>query len=200
MGSGDTTPQPVQIFTPDALKDSTRERAKRAAKRLKFGGGLLPRLLVAGGHELQHVVVPLGSSTPLELYTPAINAHARATVLAVVGTAPAWACLERGLEGDLHIHILTAKEAGLLLPRGSHRKPVDTPLKIMRYLSKPADARACQRRDKVTGYRYDPDPDELRAAIADYEQARTRGRLPRLSWTANLPRLKPDALPLTRPA
>ncbi|WP_019012536.1 hypothetical protein [Deinococcus aquatilis] len=192
MGSSDTAPRP---HIPDALKDSTRDRATRAARRLNFGGGLLPRLLVAGSHELQHIVLALGPSSPAELYDPATNARARAAVAAVVGTAPTWATLERGREGDLHAHIITASNAPLLLPAGSHRKAVDTPLGLMRYLSKPADARACQHRDPQTGIRSKPDPAQLQAAVQDYQQARTRGRLPRLSWTLNLPRLKPDADP-----
>lgn len=189
QGNGDTD---SQTFTPDALQDSSGIRNTRAKRRLNFGGGLIPRLLIAGQHDLQHVVLQLGLGTAADLYSPATNARARAAVLALVGPAPTWACLELGLGGKLHAHVVTSADAPLLPFTDTYRKPADTPLGLMRYLSKPADARACMRRDPRTGIKSDPDPDQLREAISDYLTARARGRMPRMSWTANLPRLKPD--------
>ncbi len=195
--NGDTD---LQHFTPDALQDSNRIRYTRANRRLNFGGGLLPRLLIAGKHDLQHVVLPLGPGTAADLYAPATNERARAAVLALVGPSPTWACLELGIGGELHAHALTPSDARLLMPTDAFRKAVDTPLNLMRYLSKPADARACRRRDPRTGITSAPDPDQLREAVSDYLTARARGRLPRLSWTANLARLKPDEVDQDVPA
>jgi hypothetical protein len=195
--NGDTD---LQTFTPDALQDSTRIRNTRAYRSLNYGGGLLPRLLVAADHELQHIVVQLGPGTAADLYSRTTGDRARAVALAVIGTAPARIRLELGTGGKLHLHIVTASSAALLMPAGSHRKPVDTPLKLMGYLSKPADARACMRRDPRTGITSPPDPDQLREATSDYMTARARGRLPRLSWTANLARLKPDEVDQDVPA
>lgn len=196
-GNGDTDPQ---IFIPDALQDSTRIRKTHAARRLNYGAGLLPRLLIAGDHRLQHVVLPLGPGTAADLYSRATGDRARAAVLALVGPAPSWACLELGLGGKLHVHVVTSADALLLMPTDGHRKPVDTPLGLMRYLSKPADARACMRLNKRTGIRSAPDPDQLRQAIGDYLTARAQGRMERLSWTANLARLKPDEVDQEQPA
>jgi hypothetical protein len=195
--NGDTD---LQHFTPDALQDSTRTRYTRANRRLNFGGGLLPRLLIAGKHDLQHVVLPLGPGTAADLYAPATGDRARAAVLALVGPSPTWACLELGMGGKLHAHVLTSADARLLMPTDASRKPVDAPLGLMRYLSKPADARACMRRNPRTGITSAPDPDQLREATSDYMTARARGRLPRLSWTANLARLKPDEVDQDVPA
>ncbi len=190
-GNGDTDPH---HFTPDALQDSTRIRNTRAACRLNYGTGLIPRLLIAGKHNLQHIVLPLGYGTAADLYSRATGERARAAVLALVGSTPSWACLELGLGGKLHAHVITPADALLMLPTDAHRKAIDSLLGLMRYLSKPADARACMRFDKRTGIRSAPDPDQLREAISDYRAARALGRLFPLSWTTHLARLRPDLL------
>jgi hypothetical protein len=183
---------PSWTFVPDALQDSTQVRRSRARRRLRYGAGLLPRLLIAADHALIHVVVPLGMGTPADLYSPKVNAHARKTGLEVIGAAPAWTCLERGLTGNLHLHIVTARSAILKLPSGSYTKVVDEAFKLICYLSKPADARACQAYSARTKRRTPPDPTLLNDAIRDYLHARTQGRRVRLSWTTNLPRLRPS--------
>ncbi len=187
-------------FIPDALQDSNRIRNTRAARRLNYGTGLIPRLLIAGKHALQHIVLPLGYGTAADLYSRATGDRARAAVLALVGSTPSWACLELGLGGKLHAHVITPADALLMLLTDAHRKAIDSLLGLMRYLSKPADARACMRLDRRTGICSAPDPDQLHEAINDHLTARARGRMERLSWTANLPLLKPDRVHQDRPA
>lgn len=176
-------------WTPDALYDTTGRRTRAAHKRLGFGSGLLPRLLVACGHELALVTVPLGYGPPDALYTLETAETARRTVKAMLGRkTPYWAKLERGRRGLLHVHVMTSLRRGRALPAGTRRKTVTKPLGLVEYLSKPSDARACKQKGKGRRW-YPPDPASLEGAIETYEAARSRGRLPRLSWSNSLPRM-----------
>jgi hypothetical protein len=194
-GLSDLTSLPA--FIPDALVDSKYERRRRANVMFKHGVGLPCRLLVASDHRLKLVTVPIGSAIAAGLYSPRVNARARAHARAIVGNSPAWCKLELGLDGGLHLHLLVAADAALMLPRGSKCdpvKPTDADLKrVLGYLCKPADARACMTRLSPREYGK-PDPVLRAAAILDYQHARAARRLPDLSWTHKVPRLKPDAL------
>ncbi|TSA78945.1 hypothetical protein FNU79_18590 [Deinococcus detaillensis] len=189
-------------FIPDDLQDSTYLRGKRAGKMFGHGAGLACRLLSATDHRLKLVTVQLGKSTPAALYDPAVNKNARTVSHAVFGKWPVWAKLERGPECGLHLHLLGAADALLLLPPHSSVKDVEPTdadyRRLLGYLSKPGDARACMV--KLGPQRYGkPDPLLLAAAVIDYRTARADHRLPSLSWTYNVPRLKPD-MALVRPA
>ena len=191
---------PGRPWLPDALVDTTRRRKLTAGRRLGGGLGLLPRLLVAADHALAWSVVPLGWVPGLDLYSQATAAQARQVARAVLGKTPAWVTLERGKEGGLHLNILHPAAARLAWPPKTWRRvlPSGDALKVLTYLSKPADARACSSRHPVTGYRSRPTPADLAEALVDYTTARQAAheggrRLPMLAWTVNLPRLRPDA-------
>lgn len=197
LRSGDTLPNTLPEFLPDALRDSQRIRATDANRRKGYGLGLLARILSACDHELQEIFVPLWHGPATDLYDHAANARARKVAAAVVGNNPAWCKLERRHDGMLHLHILTRADAWPLLPSGATRRPVYDAEGLVRYLSKPADARAClvRRKDPVTGQTLTseaPDSAGLLDAYQDYMQARALAggrRFPRLSWSHQLPRM-----------
>ncbi len=183
-------------FTPDALKDGKKLRVKRAERLFGDGNGLACRLWAAADARLVLVTVPLGSATLADLYSHKMNKYARKVSRPVFGRWAAWVKLELGLDGGLHLHILGAADALLLLPKGSNVKHL-TPgsadfRRVLAYLCKPSDPRACLIKLGSQRYSEKADPTLLAAAIADYQLARAAGRLPRLSWSHNLPRLKPD--------
>ncbi len=190
------TPAALPEFIPKSLRDTSARRVKLAARLFGDGDGLACRLWAAADARLSLVTVPLGPGTPADLYTQQVNKRARTVSRAVFGRFPVWVKLECGLDGGLHLHMLGAADALLLLPPRSHVRHL-TPgaadfRRVLAYFCKPGDARACMV--KLGPQRYGkPDPDELAAAVADYQIARAAGRLPRLSWSHNLPRLKPDA-------
>lgn len=188
----------IQERVPDALLDNTRQRATRANRRLGYGAGVWARALIAAGHALLHVTVPLRKGN---LYSEASSTYARKVADRIFGKAPAWIVLERGRNSVLHLHAVTAQDArGMLdLPPGACVQEVEpgTEECVLQYLCKPGDARACKRRDPQTGKWVKPTEAEMCAAVQDYlrarREARRRGkRLPRLSWTRNVPRLVPD--------
>jgi hypothetical protein len=191
-------------FIPDDLQDSKYERTQQAKRMFGDGDGLACRLLSATDHRLKFTTVPLGPGTPAELYSHKTNKHARTISRAVFGRSPVWTKLELGLDGGLHLHMLGAADAPLMLPKGSNVqdvKPTDADYRrVLGYMSKPADARACLVKYGPQRYSEKANRTLLAEAILDYQLARvTAGRLPRLTWTHNLPQLKPDAA-LIRPA
>ena len=202
MASGDTLPTLTTLpeYLPDALTDTQRRRLIATNRRKGQGVGLLSRL-ISGTEALAHVTVPLWNGPASDLYDHTANLRARKVAAAVVGTAPAWNKLERDPHIYLHLHILTSADAALLLPPGSTVESVYDAEGLMRYLSKPADARVCLRpvKDERTGYTVTtlPPLDEtLLEALEDYRHARACAagrRLPRTSWTLNLPFMRADA-------
>ena len=199
MASGDTLPTLTTLpeFLPDPLRDSNRLRATKTNRRKGYGMGLWPRLLIGGEHELQHVTSALWRGPAADLYDHDKNRRAREMVAAIVGPAPTWAKLERGLEGMIHAHIVTTKNAPLLLPAGSVIEDVYDLEGLARYLAKPSDARACMPRQKRNGQTFTlpADPEKQLEAYIDFMHARRAAggrRFPRNSWTLNLPRLVAD--------
>lgn len=202
MASGDTLPYrltELPEFLPDPLCDTERRRLVKTNKRKGYGVALLSRLLSATD-ALQHVTVPLWHGPASELYDHAANHRARKVAAAVVGNAAAWSKLERSRDGYLHLHLMASADAPLLLPPGSTRGHVYDAEGLMRYLSKPSDARACRVpvKDERTGKTITtlaPDPIGLLDAVNDYLQARWNAggrRLPRTSWTLHLPLMRAD--------
>jgi hypothetical protein len=200
--SGDTLPTPAALpqFLPDALVDTQRRRLIQVNRKKGYGGGLLARLLSDTGHRLQHVTVPLWNGPASDLYDHAANRQARAVAAAVVGDAAAWNSLERSTDKYLHLHIVADADAALLLPPGAKTRPVYDLEGLMRYLSKPSDARACLIPviDEWTGKTIStlpPSRETLLEALQDYTAARLRAggrRFPRNSWTSNLHLMKAD--------
>jgi len=179
---------PATRYWPDALTDTPRRRRTTARRRLGHGRGLLPRLLTAAGHDLVMLTVPLHRAPPAALYCSQTAEHARAAVQTLLPPGAAcWCKLERGRRGLLHLHILTAAAAAALL-LDVRRTPVTDPLGLLEYLGKPADARACRWKDE-RGHWHPPALTDLQAASTDLMAAKQARRLPRLSWTANLPRM-----------
>ncbi len=203
MASGNTLTYPrltdLPEYPPDALWDTQRQRLVKTNKRKGYGMALLSRL-VSATDSLQHVTVPLWHGPASDLYDHAANLRARKVAAAVVGNAAAWSKLERAREGYLHLHLMVSKDALLLLPSGSTVRPVYDAEGLMRYLSKPSDARAClipvkdERTGKTVTSR-EPDPGGLLDAVNDYLEAKWNARmrrLPRTSWTLNLPLMRAD--------
>lgn len=191
-------PRHSRPYLPGALKDTTARRAFLLSRRIGDGAGLLPRLLSAAGHDLVFGTVPLG---PGDLYARDTNEQARALSRQILGKVPAWVVLEQGQEGGLHLHILAAASGCPTWPPGSVVKAVHDAVGLVRYLSKPADGRACRAKDPRTGCYAQPSRFSVEAALAAFQAAkraaRAEGRrLPRLSWTVNVPRLKADPLDL----
>lgn len=197
-------PAVLPEFTPDALKDGKKLRQKQANRMFGDGDGLACRLWAATDARMKFVTVPLGPATPADLYSHATNKHARTVSRAVFGRAAVLVKLELGLDGGLHLHMLGAADAPLLLPSRSRVQEVepaeDDYRRLLGYMSKPADARACLVKYGPQRYSEKANRTLLAAAILDYQLARVAaGRLPRLSWTHNVPQLKPD-MALVRPA
>lgn len=201
MRSGDTLhdslPTSLPVFLPDPLTDTQRRRSVATNRRKKYGEGLLARLLSATDG-LNHVMLPLWHGPATDLYDHGAKDRARDVTAAVVGDATAWVKLEHA--GQLHAHLMVDASAALLLPRGAKVEPVYNAERLMRYLSKPGDSRAClvRQKDPTTGRTItstDPDPDALLEAYRDYMLARALAggrRFPRLSWTHNLPLMRAD--------
>lgn len=188
--SSNTTPD----YLPDYLLDSTSRRNVKVGRRLGYGNGLIPRLLAATGHDLTWLILQNGRGP---LYDKGFNVQARAHVREVIGKVPAWCVLQRGVEGGRHTNVILPADAvppRRQLPRGAYMQDVTDLVGLTRYLSGPPDARTNYRlQDYRTGLHLPP-ADELRlAALAEHQEAKQRGRLPRMQWTQCLPLLKPDS-------
>ncbi|GHG38936.1 hypothetical protein GCM10017784_37140 [Deinococcus indicus] len=176
-------------YLPDGLVDTTRKRARTAVQRRGDGHsrGVLTRLLTCTDG-LILVTLPLVQDDPAALYTPEAGALARSAVRTILPTQAAWSKLECNRHGLLHVHVLTDARSAPDLPPGTRWKPVGDALGLLAYLSKPSDARACRWRDQ-RGRWHAPRPADQLAAATDHAAARMRGRLPRMTWSNNLPRI-----------
>ncbi len=186
------TATPTRIYFPDYLTDSTRRRAVKVGRRLGGGTGLIPRFLVATNHEpLAWITLPLG---PGPLYSREANDQAHAAAAALLTDAPAWCALQRGVQGNRHLNVLTLKAAvppRRDLPWGTHVQDVTELVGLVRYLSGPPDACANRgNKDPKTGIYSVTTPEQHAVALEEYIAARALGRLPRMQWTMNVPLLK----------
>lgn len=179
-------------FYPDYVTDTTSKRSRKVSQRTGGGGGLIPRLVSATGHEsLVWVILRLGKDQ--DLYARATAEKARKAGKAVTGQNPCWNALQQGVNGGLHLNIIMAKAhvpPRRELPHGAHVQDVTDLLGLVHYLSGPPDARAGVQTDPVTRRKTRPTAAQLVAATAAYRAARARGRLPDMQWTSCLPRLK----------
>ncbi|GGK90974.1 hypothetical protein GCM10010844_06930 [Deinococcus radiotolerans] len=150
--------------------------------------GVLARLLAVSPGALALVTLPLYHGPHADVYRVEVGEMARGRVQAVLGGHPVWAKLEVGRHGLLHVHVLTSAAARADLPQHARCTAVTDPVGLLAYLAKPADARACSWRDQG-GRWHRPNAATLHAAATDHAAARLQGRLPRLTWTAYLPRL-----------
>ncbi len=188
-------PSALPLYMPDYLTDSTNRRNVKVGRRLGYGAGLIPRLLVAAEHDLTWLILQNGRGP---LYTHEFGAEARAHVFEVIDEAAAWCAAQRGTAGGRHTNIIMPAASlppRCKLPRGAHVEPVRDLVGLVRYLSGPPDAGTnyCVK-DAKTGLHHPPTEEMRLAALAEYTEAKKRGRLPRMQWTQFLPRLKPDAL------
>lgn len=193
------TPQPAtqRRYYPDALTDTTARRARRAAGR----AGIMARLLTAtGGEAPAWLVVPLGEAKGAEFYSADVNLAAHHLAAEIVGDSPAWVVLQRGKNGGAHLNIFMPKDAvpeRELLPERTYIAPNVWDVEgVTAYLSGPSDQLAAKSRHPIGGYRLLPTATEMEQAGADLLEARRLAggkRLPRMSWTVNLP----TAIPLT---
>lgn len=191
---GATPTSHTNTYLPDYLTDSTYKRGVKVGRRIGYGAGLIPRILAATGHNPAWLILQNGRGP---LYDHQFNADARAYVLEVIGATPAWCVLQRGVEGGRHTNVILPADAvppRHELPRGAHVQDITDLVKLTGYLSGPPDARSNRKvKDYRTGLYHHP-TDEMRlAALTEYQEAKQRGRLPRMQWTHCLPRLKPDA-------
>lgn len=184
---------------PDAVTDTTRRRATRARRIMPQVRAVRRAALAAGGDAaLIHFVLDL----PGNVYDLDQSA-ARATVAAVVGDWPTWYTRETAPDTRHHAHGVTTRSAAAALEAagayvvdvkpgrppsapGERRKRTHL-ARLVHYLSKPQDARACRLK-----HQRDPDPAALAAAAEDYLAARYAAhqqgrRLPNRSATLNTP-------------
>jgi hypothetical protein len=192
-GEGVTNPR---IYLPDYLTDSTNRRRVKLHRRLGDGAGLIPRFIVATDHApLSWVTLPLGHGP---LYARETKDRAFATTAALVGASPAWCALHRGVEGGLHPNILIPTAAVPRrrdLPTGAHVVDVTDLVGLFHYLGGPPDARCnYKNKDPRTGIHHRTTAEQHAAAQEEYVAAKAQGRLHRMQWSHNLPRMKVLAL------
>lgn len=170
------------LYLPDYLTDSSYRRSVKVRRRLGYGAGLIPRLLVAAEYDLTWLILKNGRG---KLYSHEFGAEARAHVLDVIGETAAWCALQKGTEGGRHTNVLMPTAAlppRRDLPKGAHVKAVPDVVGLVHYLSGPPNSGTNYRlKDAQTGLYHSPT-----------EEAKKLGRLPRMQWTQFLPRLKAD--------
>ncbi len=188
-------------WLPDAVTDTTAKRQRGAKRLFGDGQGIISRLLAYSVGQLCHLVIPLQAGIDFYRDAPAI---ARKEMEQLLGQTPRYAKVSLSRSIQPHIHVLAMMpDLDNFDVQGSYGKvycnlvETDDHLRnVARYFSRPSDERGC-RPKPMDCRRYTPaqlveqkfDASEL------YLQARNAAQgkpLSRLSWTTNLPRLKPD--------
>ncbi|ADY26628.1 hypothetical protein Deipr_1489 [Deinococcus proteolyticus MRP] len=189
-------------YAPDPLYDTTSKRRRRATRLWGDGQGVSARLFLLPG-KLHHLIVDIEGCDDFYWDGPRL---AQQQLQAILGNAPRYVTVARSRKGKVHAHVVVAlgledpkqlRKAGCWLTPVKGARGLE---RLMAYLSKPRDERAC-RPDKSDVLNYSAE--ELEQQRLDACElllaARAKGRLPRGSFTTHLPRLKPD-LPTPLPA
>ena len=185
----DAARNPARLgFLPDALTDSTRQRARRA-RALEAEAGKLRDALARldGSGEMVMVTATLHGLELPALYGKPGKAAAAALFAHHFPGVPALWVREWGERRGPHVHgILPAQLAPVARAAGFHVCRVHSLKELARYLSKPIDARAAR-----LDYARAPELPALLAALSDLTAARALSRasgafrLPRKWDTAN---------------
>ncbi|WP_189074486.1 hypothetical protein [Deinococcus sedimenti] len=188
------------------MTDTTAKRRAKARRLIGDGMGIVARLVACPGR-LYHLVYVFEEG--VELYTEG-GELARHHLQALIPDLPQYVrvCLSRA--EALHVHILASIPDAECLSRlrqmGFHCRAVNLRgphlARLLEYLSRPYDERA-SRPDRRAALRYSATEllDQRFAAAEAYLQARRAAqgqRLPRLSWTRNLPLLRAEPYTLYR--
>jgi hypothetical protein len=154
---------------PDGVKDTTRLRKRRSQPILKNA----QRLVGLVGDPLIFCTILLHDFAGLPLYSKKTINKARRRVLKIIKEAGAGAAvwkLERSRSGVLHLHIIMS---GSVDVTGVDDWCEVTDLEgLVRYLAKPADARACKPRRRDLGL--DLKLDQMKAS-EEYLNRKRRG-------------------------
>ncbi len=192
--------RPGSDWLPDAVTDTTAKRCRGARRLFGDGEGVICRLLVTPDSWLYHAVVALPPDVDFYFCAPAL---ARVELERLFGRAPRYVRVARGRAGVHHLHALvmlsepvaslTAGQYGpLYLKKVQDDRHVRN---LAAYFSRPSDERACRSKpEDVARYSLEELQDQKLDASEFYLTARRAalgGRLPRRSWTSNLPRLNP---------
>lgn len=192
-------------YLPDVVTDTTRKRRRKARQLFGDGAGVICRLLACPNRNIYHVVLPLFWC---DLYGTA-PAVAREELQTLLGDAPRYVRLASGLEWTVHVHALVAltkaeaaafqkKNYCVLVKDDKHLQA------LAEYFSRPPlEAAARPKPEALARYTLQELAQKKLAAAEYYLVAKKRAkaegkRLPCLSWTQHLPRLKPD-LPTWKP-
>lgn len=182
-------------WLPDPVTDTSAKRRREGLRRLL---GPILRLCHTQHDHLAHVVVTT-TWTNADFYRDA-PLLARSLTARIFGHMPYYARLALSRTGTIHIHALVAMPGDARLPaRGPdwhlHVTAVvdDKHLEnLARYFSRPSDERACRPDYRDSRIYTVSELQEQRLAASEmYLQAKGAqyGRLPRRSWTGNLPYL-----------
>lgn len=181
-------------YLPDAVTDTTRRRCCKAA------GRVAPNIRRVRQQAAQHglsaaLILVTRHMEGMALYNRTDHEAATTQLGELLSGAPAYYKLEGTAGKTLHVHAITsASLADDARAAGWHVDEVYDVQGIARYLSKPADSRAC----RLNHHREAHDP---RAAARDYLAAqlaaRSNGhkRLPNMHGMLNVPRHVPQPLP-----
>lgn len=199
-------------YVPDPVYDSTAKRWRGYQRLINWGRGVLCRLLAVGhGRSLYHFVLDLEGKFNFYLEGPD---RARRAIAALLPEAPLYAKLALSRCQRSHVHGLAMLTDGDVQQLQATRAVTSCRLietdkdmdDIGLYFSRPNDENACRSRPKeLASYSLEALTEQTREAAERWLEAReacSTARLPRRSWTRNLPYLKPDPTPprLTAPA
>ena len=190
--------RPGSDWLPDAVTDTTAKRRRGARRLFGDGEGVICRLLVIPDRQLYHAVVALPPDVDFYFGAPAL---ARAELERLFGLAPRYIRVARGRTGVHHAHVLVMLPEALDLPSAGHYGPLnlnkvrdDRHLQnLAEYFSRPSDERACRsKRKDLARYSLKELQEQRLDASELYFTARRAAhgqgeRLPRRSWTSNLP-------------
>ena len=189
-------------YLPDAVKDTTNRRRRRAAILLGDGCGPFSRLYSLKGGRLYHLVMKY--HVEWDFYVDA-SSQIKLSLERLLGTAPRYVFAARSKAGVIHAHVLVHLKA---VPDDWVTTPEETlyivPVNddahftnLAEYFSRPHDERA-ERVNPEDLKLYTPDQLWFMRldAAEDYLAARERHigqRLPALSWPSYIPELRPDS-------
>ena len=192
--------RPGDDWLPDPVTDTTAKRRRGARRLFGDGEGVICRLLVTPDCHMYHAVVALPDDIDFYLGAPAL---ARTELEFLFGSAPRYIKVALGRAGRHHVHVLVMLPEPHGLPAAGRYGPLflcrvkdDRHLRsLAEYFSRPSDERACRSK---SGHPPRYSQEELREQLLDaselYLTARRAAqgeRLPRRSWTSNLPKLNP---------
>lgn len=189
-------------FLPDAVTDTTSKREHLARRLFGDGAGVMCRLLALPRTHLCHLVIPLPPG--LHLYSDGPREGHR-LLSALLPNVPCWAVVALSRAMKPHLHVIAALPKETDPPKRCQYGRInivpivgaDQLWRLATYLAKPhLEGASRTTPDDLRFYTLDQMWQQRLDAAEYYLQAKvTAGsrRLPHCSWTANLPKMKPDA-------